>query len=91
VGLHVGEAAFPAELVTCRPEDRAVGAAHWVRFALGDAGRRLLADFRLAARFAIDHAGYRHDSPTLGEEVRQSLLDDLSLSERDERDEPIAQ
>lgn len=81
--LRVGEIFFPATLVTCRPEDRCIGAANWVQFSLDDAGRRALADFRLSARFEVLHPAYRHDSPLLNEEIRQSLLDDLELSDRD--------
>jgi hypothetical protein len=81
--LHVGPARFPANLLTCRPEDRCAGTAHWVQFVLDAAGRRLLADFHQPAHFAVHLASYRHDSPPLGDEVRQSLLDDLQLSDRD--------
>jgi hypothetical protein len=82
--LHVGSARFPANLLTCRPEDRCIGTAHWVQFVVDAAGRRLLADFRRPAHFAFYLASYRHDSAPLGEEVRQSLLDDLALSDRDD-------
>jgi hypothetical protein len=81
--LCVGPRQFPADLVTCRPEDRCVGAAHWVQFALDGDGRRLLADFRRPAHFSCLLSTYRHDSAPLSDEVRQSLLDDLDLSERD--------
>src|SRR5262249_19715103 len=81
--LCVGPRHFPADLVTCWPEGGWVGAAHWVQSALGPDGRRLLADFRQPASFACQLPAYRHDSPPLSDEVRQSLLDDLDLSERD--------
>ncbi len=81
--LHIGPARFPANLLTCRPEDRCIGTAHWVQFVLDAAGRRLLADFRQPAHFAVTLPAYRHDSAPLGDEVRQSLLDDLQLSDRD--------
>jgi hypothetical protein len=32
---------------------------------------------------ALDLPAYQHQSPPLTEEVRQSLLDDLALSDRD--------
>src|ERR1700733_5007614 len=32
--LHVGSQAVASHLVTCRPEDRAIGTAHWVQFQL---------------------------------------------------------
>jgi hypothetical protein len=81
--LWVGERQFPAELVTCRPEDRCIGTAHWVQFDLEGDGRRLLANFRLPARFTIDCPDYQHEGPLLSEDVRQSLLDDLEMSDRD--------
>ena len=34
VRLHIGEHLAKTEIVTCRPEDRAIGMAHWVRFQL---------------------------------------------------------
>jgi hypothetical protein len=83
LGLRVEEVYCPARLVTSRPEDRSIGAAHWVQFPLGAGVRRLLADFERSARFEIDHPAYRHDSLPLSDDVRQSLLDDLGLSDRD--------
>jgi hypothetical protein len=81
--LQLGQARYPANLLTCRPEDRCIGTAHWVQFVLDAAGRELLADPRSPARFAVTLPAYRHDSGLLSEEVRQSLLDDLALSDRD--------
>jgi hypothetical protein len=81
--LHVGPASYPANLLTCRPEDRAIGASHWVQFVPGEAGRRGLADFRTPAYFAATLPDYYHDGAPLGDDVRQSLLDDLALSDRD--------
>jgi len=81
--LRVSEKAFPSRLVTCRPEDRCIGAAHWVEFALDAAARLRLADFKQPAFFELVHPSYHHKSPNLGDEVRQSLLDDLALSDRD--------
>ncbi len=83
VRLRVGGAAVPAELVTCRPEDCAVGAAHWLHFSLDDTARRRLADFRHPAHVEVVNPSYAHQSDPLAEEVRQSLLDDLELSDRD--------
>jgi hypothetical protein len=83
--LRIGAAGFLATLITCRPEDRCIGAAHWVQFALDAAGRRLLADLRQPAHFEMSLPTYQHQSPPLGDDVRQSLLDDLELSDRDGR------
>jgi hypothetical protein len=83
VRLWLGPRSVPAELVTCRPEDRALGAAHWIVFALGDVERRLMVGRRYAAYVEVNHGEYRHESPPLSDEVRQSLLEDLMLSDRD--------
>jgi hypothetical protein len=83
VRLRVGDDHFPSTIVTGRPEDRCIGAANWIQFSLDDAGRRSLAEFRRAARFEVLHPDYRHESPLLSDEIRQSLLDDLELSDRD--------
>ncbi len=82
--LHLGNARYPSNLLTCRPEDRCIGTAHWVQFVLNERGRRLLGQFDLPAHFAVRRATYVHDSAPLGDEVRQSLLDDLQMSDRDE-------
>jgi hypothetical protein len=81
--FHIGSRATSARLVTSRPEDRCFGTAHWVEFALDDEARTSLADRREGAFFSADHREYRHQSGPLSETVRQSLLDDLKLSERD--------
>lgn len=81
--LHLADRSYPANLLTCRPEDRCIGAAHWVQFVLDAVGRQLLADTGQRAWVAASHSAYRHESTTLSDEVRQSLLDDLILSDRD--------
>src|SRR5205085_1750745 len=81
--LCAGEHRLPAYLVTSRPEDFTVGAARWVQFPVDVNGRRALEDFRLPARACIALPDYQHESPPLSAEVRQSLLDDLGLSDRD--------
>jgi hypothetical protein len=81
--LRAGSRSFPADLVTCRPEDRCIGAAHWVQFHLDADGRKHLASFRQPAFFEMRRSGYHHDSAPLSEDVRQSLVEDLEMSERD--------
>jgi Protein of unknown function (DUF3501) len=83
VHLQMGDDSAPGHLLTARPEDRCAGAAHWIEFAVEGRLRLALADFRRPARFEADYKTYRHDSPPLSDEVRQSLLDDLDLSDRD--------
>ncbi len=81
--LHAGPLAHPANLFTARPEDRCIGTAHWVEFPLEGAGREFLADLRQPAFVAVARDAYRHESAPLSDEMRQSLLDDLLLSDRD--------
>lgn len=81
--LHVGVLAAASHLVTCRPEDRAIGTAHWVQFQLSDEARRQLSDFSRRAYFSFENATYQHKGPSLSDDFRQSLLDDLLLSDRD--------
>jgi hypothetical protein len=80
--LHLGSLQLPANLLTCRPEDHAIGAAHWVQFVLDAAARRRLADFRTRACFAVTRPHYPHESAPLSDDVRQSLLEDLEASDR---------
>ncbi len=82
--LRLGGAAVPARLVTNRAEDLAVGTAHWVEFAFDDdVARRRFADARRRAHFEVLLPGYGHVSEPLGDDVRQSLIEDLALSDRD--------
>jgi hypothetical protein len=81
--LRLGSRAYPANLLTCRPEDRCIGTAHWVQFLLDPAGRQFLDDSRQRVWVQVRTPTYVHESAPLGDEVRQSLLDDLDLSDRD--------
>lgn len=81
--FHVGAQMISARLITCRPEDRAIGTAHWVQFPISSDGRRQLSSFSEPAFFSFESEHYQHQSPLLGNEFRQSMLDDLQLSERD--------
>ncbi len=83
IRLCIGDRSLPAHLVTARPEDRCIGAAHWVQFTLDSADRRLLADNKVDAFFKITMPAYRHESPPLSSDIRQSLLEDLEMSDRD--------
>ncbi len=84
--LLLGEQRYPATLVTSRPEDRSIGAAHWVQLTLDQPARELFADFRQPALFEFDSPHYQHQSPSLSDDLRQSLLDDLLLSDHDEKE-----
>jgi hypothetical protein len=81
--LHAGESMVPARLVTCRPEDRCTGAAHWVKFTVSPSLRTALGDNRKSAFVSADYRDYQHRSAPLSDLVRRSLLDDLELSDRD--------
>ena len=80
--LMLGSHRFAAHLVTCRPEDRCVGTAHWVQFALSADARPALARYDVTALFRFDNGRYQHESAPLSEELRQSLLNDLELSDQ---------
>jgi hypothetical protein len=80
--LQVGEVAIDAHLVTCRPEDRCTGAAHWVTFAVTDAARQALADDRQPAFAVARYRTYRHQSAALTQAMRKSLLEDLELPKK---------
>jgi hypothetical protein len=71
-------------LLTCRPEDRCVGTAHWIQFALDAHARTQLTNLHQPACFLFDNGTYKHQSAPLSDELRQSLVDDLELSDRDE-------
>lgn len=81
--LHLGHDFIPATLVTGRPEDLSIGAAHWVQFLFDPTARRRLADLRESAHLELSLPGYHHQSAALGDEIRQSLLEDLQISDRD--------
>jgi hypothetical protein len=81
--LVLGTAMLPAELITRRPEDCAIGTAHLVGFTLDASARHRLADFRQPLSFEVAHPSYKHESGPLSDDVRQSLIEDLQLSDRD--------
>jgi Protein of unknown function (DUF3501) len=81
--LHIGSVAIASHLVTCRPEDRTIGTAHWVQFQLTSEARKLLLNFSQRVFFRFDNEVYQHATPTISDDFRQSLLDDLLLSDRD--------
>jgi hypothetical protein len=80
--LQLSTVSIPSYLVTCRPEDRAVGTAHWVQFLIPPEARKQIANVAQRAHFTFDNGSYQHQSPLLNEDFRQSLLDDLTLSDR---------
>jgi hypothetical protein len=83
VKFHIGPHDFPATLITARPEDMAIGLSHWMQFTLGAHGQKCLRDLHLPATLEMAHPRYQHESLPLSDEIRQSLLDDLNLAEKD--------
>jgi hypothetical protein len=83
LSLHVGTAAIASHLVTCRPEDRAIGTAHWVQFHVPPDVRKSLGNFSQRTIFSFESDAYKHKSPVLSDDFRQSMLDDLQSSDRD--------
>jgi hypothetical protein len=83
VRLLLGDDALSAELLTGRAEDLGIGVAHWIRFDVDAATRKRLAQFRVPATIEVRVASYQHSSLPLNGDLRQSLLDDLQLSDRD--------
>ena len=84
VRLIAGDASIPSQLVTCRPEDRCAGAAHWLTFTIGGDARVFFANVRTPVFAEVQYRDYRHRSAPLGEAVRRSLLADLESSDRDQ-------
>jgi hypothetical protein len=83
IQLMLGSIHISAQITSCQPSEQALGLAHWVEFSLYRPERKLFADFSVSAWFDMEIGRYRHAGGRLTEEVRQSLLDDLELSDRD--------
>ena len=72
-GMHEIRARFDERQVSAER----ISAVHYLRFAVDEEARELLADTAVPARLAVDHANYRA-ATTLSAALRQSLLDDLA-------------
>jgi hypothetical protein len=83
VRLHLGESIVRAELLTNRVEDLGIGAAHWIRFHVDQPTRKLLIHSGSPATVEMCMSHYRHASLPLSGDLRQSVFDDLQLSDRD--------
>ncbi len=86
--LCIGPDCFPANLLTKSSEERGVGTAHWVQFAVPAEARERLVEFELAAFFRFDNGRYQHTSDPLSAELRRSLLEDLQRLRRNAFDSP---
>ncbi len=80
--MHVGECEVSARLITSRLEDRVIGSSHWLQFDIDSDARARLMDDAQRLTFEITLESYSHQSTPVGNDVRQSLLDDLTLSDR---------
>jgi len=78
--LCVGTQAYPCILVTCRPEDRCIGTSFWIQVPMPEEGQRLLARRRQPAFMEVIHPEYRHSSLPFTEDMRESLLADLEMT-----------
>jgi hypothetical protein len=83
VRLHIGEHVAKTEIVTCRPEDRAIGMAHWICFRLSPICRATLAQPKQPVWLEVQKGDYHHQSLAFSNDIRTSLLEDLALSDRD--------
>lgn len=81
--LCIGKIQVLSDLITCRSEDLQIGTAHWLQFRLDHSARQHLADFQQIATLECTLPDYQHCSAPLSDEIRQSLLEDLELSDRD--------
>lgn len=81
--LHLDRHRVASELITARENDLSIGMAHWVEFPLLGSERELFADRRRPIRICVNYQTYVHESAPLSEDIRQSLWDDLTLSDRD--------
>jgi len=80
LGLTLGGARLLGGLVAPRSEDWALGIVTWVDFELTAADRIRLANLDLPAWVELDHDRKRFASDPLAEDVRQSLIDDLTVA-----------
>lgn len=83
VRFTAGDRLAAARFVTNRREDACFGTAHWIEFSLDNEFRAALADRRKTAHISVALGNDQQQSGPLIESVRQSLLDDLALSDRD--------
>jgi hypothetical protein len=81
IRMHVGKTSIPADLLTCRPEDRCAGTAYWLQFSLPPALVRILQ--KSAVRFEVAMPHYEHVTKAMTDEIRASLAEDLEMSARD--------
>lgn len=73
--LAVGDRAFPALFAPGQSREDRISAVHYIRFALGEEGRRAL-EAGAGAALRVDHGGYRAEA-VLGPETLEELGKDL--------------
>src|SRR5262245_15919087 len=72
--LEVGEQVYPASFAAGQSREDRISAVHYVRFALGEEGRRALARCE-PARLEVSHVGYHAVAPLPAETVRELVAD----------------
>lgn len=80
--LVAGREETPAVLVTTRPEDRTLGTAHAIEFAASVELRAALIGGVTPCWCEMNRPNYDYRSQPLNASLRQSLEDDLALSDR---------
>jgi hypothetical protein len=76
-GEGAGETPFQADFDRRQMEDQRISAVQYLRFRLGEAGSRRLADSSLRARIRADHPAYRREEE-IPPVVRESLVATLA-------------
>jgi hypothetical protein len=77
--LRIGSAAYPAIFAPGQSREDRISAVHYIRFAVGEEGRRALSA-GASAVLEVEHGGYRARQE-LSKEAVQELIADLSESQ----------
>ena len=77
IRFWIGRAHIFGHPQAAKPEDRCLGASHWIVFDLELSWHEHLAKLDIPAVLEIRLPEYHHQSAPLSEEIRNSLLDDL--------------
>ena len=72
--LKVGDRACPALFAAGQSREDRISAVHYIRFSLGEEGRKAL-EAHARAALAVDHAGYRAEAILCPETIQELLAD----------------
>lgn len=78
VELRAGDHVIPGRFLTDSAGDRIIGLVRWAEFRFAPADRDALADRSVLVTLVVTSAGRRHESDPFSDEVRDSLLADLT-------------